>query len=322
MTELTCWPLDNKEYTAVALGAAYAARSRGILNADSFTARTNGDNTVTVGKGVVCLHVSDLWAAFPFSEGEVTLTFTDADGVYDRWDVIALVYDKNANTAGLEVREGMASASPALPALRRNNDYDEIFLYRVTRPMGATKITADNMVDLRLNGSVCGLMRDTLDAADTRVMEAGFEEFLTKIETELNQLNAGTASMLRATYDPQGRNTDIFKYTDKVANVYYATLDVNSWEATGTTDQGNGLLYQQTANLSCANSHAPAVTADSVFLSGVGFDATGVADTDDTLAEVLEIINNGYTVTASGAVLVKVREKPTASIRARWTIQA
>ena len=24
MTELTCWPLDNKEYTAEALGAAYA----------------------------------------------------------------------------------------------------------------------------------------------------------------------------------------------------------------------------------------------------------------------------------------------------------
>lgn len=50
MTELTCWPLDNKPYTSVALGAAYAARSRGVLNADSFTATTNGDNTITVGK--------------------------------------------------------------------------------------------------------------------------------------------------------------------------------------------------------------------------------------------------------------------------------
>lgn len=35
MTELICWPLDNKQYTSVALGAAYAARSRGVLNADS-----------------------------------------------------------------------------------------------------------------------------------------------------------------------------------------------------------------------------------------------------------------------------------------------
>ena len=79
MTELICWPLDNKQYTSVALGAAYAARSRGVLNADSFAAKTNGNNTVTVGKGVGCIHVSDQWAAFPFSQGDVTLTFEDAD---------------------------------------------------------------------------------------------------------------------------------------------------------------------------------------------------------------------------------------------------
>ena len=218
MTELTCWPLDNKPYTSVALGAAYAARSRGVLNADSFTATTNGDNTITVGKGVGCIHVSEQWAAFPLNEGDVLLTFADADGVYPRWDVIALVYDKNANTAGLEVRTGLAAETPALPALRRNDDYDEIFLYRVTRPVGATKITADNVVDLRLDGAVCGLMRDTIDAIDTSVMQAAFEAFLTQIETELKQLHAGTATMLRTTYDPQGRQTDIFKEIDKVSN--------------------------------------------------------------------------------------------------------
>lgn len=218
MTELTCWPLDNKPYTSVALGAAYAARSRGVLNADSFTATTNGDNTITVGKGVGCIHVSEQWAAFPLNEGDVLLTFADADGVYQRWDVIALVYDKNANTAGLEVRTGLAAETPALPALRRNDDYDEIFLYRVTRPVGATKITADNVVDLRLDGAVCGLMRDTIDAIDTSVMQAAFEAFLTQIETELKQLHAGTATMLRTVYDPQGRHTDIFKEIDKVSN--------------------------------------------------------------------------------------------------------
>ena len=188
MTELTCWPLDNKPYTSVAMGAAYAARSRGVLNADSFTATTNGDNTITVGKGVGCIHVSEQWAAFPLNEGDVLLTFADADGVYPRWDVIALVYDKNANTAGLEVRTGLAAETPALPALRRNDDYDEIFLYRVTRPVGATKITADNVVDLRLDNTVCGLMRDTIDAIDTSVMQKQFDTFLQKITDDLNDL--------------------------------------------------------------------------------------------------------------------------------------
>lgn len=320
MTELTCWPLDNKPYTSVALGAAYAARSRGVLNADSFTATTNGDNTITVGKGVGCIHVSEQWAAFPLNEGDVLLTFADADGVYQRWDVIALVYDKNANMAGLEVRTGLAAETPALPALRRNDDYDEIFLYRVTRPVGATKITADNVVDLRLDGAVCGLMRDTIDAIDTSVMQAAFEAFLTQIETELKQLHAGTATMLRATYDPQGRQSDIFKDIDGTAALYTATLTLDGWEACSGTDLTNGYLYKQTATLTPDNSAAPPVTADSTFVSGVQFTPTGVAATDETLADVLNIINDGRTVSGAGNVTVYVTEKPTAEIHARWAI--
>ena len=320
MTELTCWPLDNKPYTSVALGAAYAARSRGVLNADSFTATTNGDNTITVGKGVGCIHVSEQWAAFPLNEGDVLLTFADADGVYPRWDVIALVYDKNANTAGLEVRTGLAAETPALPALRRNDDYDEIFLYRVTRPVGATKITADNVVDLRLDGAVCGLMRDTIDAIDTSVMQAAFAAFLAQIETELKQLHAGTATMLRATYDPQGRQSDIFKAIDGTAALYTATLTLDGWEACSGTDLTNGYLYKQTAALTPDNSAAPAVTADSTFVSGVQFTPTDVAATDETLADVLNIINDGRTVSGAGNVTVYVTEKPTAEIHARWAI--
>ena len=320
MTELTCWPLDNKPYTSVALGAAYAARSRGVLNADSFAATTNGDNTITVGKGVGCIHVTEQWAAFPLNEGDVLLTFADADGVYPRWDVIALVYDKNANKAGLEVRTGLAAETPALPALRRNDDYDEIFLYRVTRPVGATKITADNVVDLRLDGAVCGLMRDTIDAIDTSVMQAAFEAFLTQIETELKQLHAGTATMLRATYDPQGRQSDIFKAIDGTAALYTAMLTLDGWESCSGTDLTDGYLYKQTATLIPDNSAVPAVTADSTFVSGVQFTPTGVAATDETLADVLNIINDGRTVSGVGNVTVYVTEKPAAEIHARWAI--
>lgn len=321
MTELICWPLDNKQYTSVALGAAYAARSRGVLNADSFAAKTNGNNTVTVGKGVGCIHVSDQWAAFPFSQGDVTLTFEDADGVNPRWDAIALVYDKNANTAGLEVRKGTASAIPTLPSLRRSDDYDEIFLYRVTRPTGATKISADNVVDLRLDGSVCGLMRDTIDAIDTSVMEAAFEAFLQKIEAELNQLNAGTSAMMRATYDPQGRQTDIFKAIDGTAAMYTAKLTLDGWTACTGTEPYSGFAYKQTATLVPDNSGAPTVTANSTFTSGIQFIKTGIIATDEILGEVQDAINDdGLSVTGYGTVTVYVQEKPTAEINARWQI--
>lgn len=208
MTELTCWPLDNKEYTAEALGAAYAARSRGILHAADFTATANGDNTLTIGPGVGCIHPGTYWAAFPYLLANTQLTFTDADGTNPRWDAVALTYDKNTNTAGLEVRTGTASASPALPELRRDDDYDEIFLYRITRPRGATKISADNIVDLRLDSTYCGLMRDTMDSVDTGVMNAAFTAFLQQIEAELAQLHAGTAVMTKGEYDPAGLGLD------------------------------------------------------------------------------------------------------------------
>lgn len=129
-------------------------------------------------------------------------------------------------------------------------------------------------------------------------------------------------AMAESTYDPQGRNTDIFKYTDKVANIYYATLNVNGWSSTSPADQAKDLLYQQLATLTCANSHAPMVTAASEFLSGIGYDKTGVPATDNVLNEVQDIINDGVTVTAYNSVLVKVKKKPTAEIRARWVIQS
>lgn len=322
MTELTCWPLDNKPYTSVALGAAYAARSRGVLNADSFTATTNGDNTITVGKGVGCIHVTEQWAAFPLNEGDVLLTFADADGVYQRWDVITLVYDKNANTAGLEVRTGLAAETPALPALRRNDDYDEIFLYRVTRPVGATKITADNVVDLRLDGAVCGLMRDTIDAIDTKVMQAAFEAFLTQIETELKQLHAGTATMLRATYDPQGRQSDIFKAVDSVAPRYKARYTLAGWAAvTDETAKANGYAYTQTATLTPLDANAPEITAGSDFLSPPRYEPPGVPATEEVLDAVLAIINAGHTVSGANAVTTMVQELPDAEIEIIWKMR-
>lgn len=322
MTELTCWPLDNKPYTSVALGAAYAARSRGVLNADSFTATTNGDNTITVGKGVGCIHVTEQWAAFPLNEDDVLLTFADADGVYQRWDVIALVYDKNANTAGLEVRTGLAAETPALPALRRNDDYDEIFLYRVTRPVGATKITADNVVDLRLDGAVCGLMRDTIDAIDTSVMQAAFEAFLTQIETELKQLHAGTATMLRTVYDPQGRQSDIFKAVDSVAPRYKARYTLAGWAAvTDETAKANGYAYTQTATLTPLDANAPEITAGSDFLSPPRYEPPGVPATEEVLDAVLAIINAGHTVSGANAVTTMVQELPDAEIEIIWEMR-
>ena len=141
--------------------------------------------------------------------------------------------------------------------------------------------------------------------------------------------------MAQAVYDPTGQGRDIFAAAESAKNsaimasaksmagisaMYTATLTLDGWEACSGIDLTNGYLYKQTATLTPDNSAAPAVTADSTFVSGVQFTPTGVAATDETLADVLNIINDGRTVSGAGNVTVYVTEKPAAEIHARWAI--
>lgn len=310
MTELEAWPLDNKRYTSVALGASYAARSRGLLTAESFSLTTNGDNTVTLTKGLGCLHVSEFWACFPYSKNDILVQFEDADGVYPRKDVIVLGYDKNANEAGVYVRTGMAAETPEMPELRQDSDYDETFLYCVNRPTGATSITPENVVDLRLDPTYCGLMRDTIDAIDTSVIQAAFEAFLNKIEQELNDLNAGTSTMQRITYDPQGKNQDIFAYP---AHLYKATFLVDGWSGDGP--------YNQTVSVQAVDG-GPVITSASHMTSGLFCDDTVQGDAQEALLEAAALVDKGKKTFGSGTITcVLENEKPEADAEVYFNVR-
>lgn len=191
MNELIAWPMDEKEYTASGLGAAYSARSRGILRGTDFAATANGDLTVSVGVGLGCIHVNDFWAIFPVCSTPQTLRFTDSDGSLDRIDAIALRLDKNANIAGLDVITGTPAQTPQYPTMHRDDDdYDEIFLYAVYRTAGTTEITAADLIDLRLNMTYCGLMKSELDSIDTSVLQAQLDAFIEENETSFSSWRA------------------------------------------------------------------------------------------------------------------------------------
>lgn len=343
MTNLTCWPLDNHEYTAEALGATYAARSRGVLNATDFAATTNGDNTLTLAAGAAVIKRADFWSATAYSLNPTTLQFSDADGSFDRYDVVALTHDKNANETGLQVIEGTASASPVYPTIRRNDDYDEIFLFAVLRTAGATTITASAITDLRQNQTYCGLMRDTLDAVDTSVIEAAFEQklkeqdatletFMATSESEFtvwfnkmkDQLSTDAAGKLQTEIETEATergkaDTYLQDNIDAVANVYAATLLLDDWDE---LSDSSGYAYKQQAQIVAEESGKQPVTSDSVFLTPCYFTPTGVQATDESLSEALAIINAGYTTSGSGTVTVLVAEKPACDITVKWTIQA
>ena len=303
-------------------------RTSGVFGADgNLSVTSNGDMTVNVSDGVGWLANDDadgtvFWNDTKEQTGsELKLTVPLANAIYPRIDRVVVTWatvDYSVKPS-IEILSGTAASNPTAPALTNNTLKRQISLAQIYVGAAVSKITAANVTDERLDSTVCGLVTDWV-SVDTTTMHQQFKEFLQQVKEELNDINAGTAAMLRSTYDPQGRRTDIFKAIEGTAAMYTAKLTLDGWIACTGTDLANGYAYKQTATLKADNSNAPTVTENSVFVSGVGFTPTGVVATDEELAEVLDIINAGKTVSGAGSVTVYVQEKPTAAINAWWAI--
>ena len=106
-----------------------------------------------------------------------------------------------------------------------------------------------------------------------------------------------------------------------VVQMYTGTLLIDGWAATNGEDLTNGYNWKQTVTLVPDEANAPAVTEDSVFITGCTYTPTGVVETDEILDEALAIINAGKTTSGAGTVTTLVVDKPEADIPARWAIR-
>ena len=316
-------PVYDRAVDSAFLRTFYAAYwSDGVFYKPSTSFMVTADGTglaVQVAPGI-----AQIQGAFAIETNAQTLAIDAASNTLGRIDSIVLRLDLSMDKRCIElaVLKGAVAAEPLAPTLTRNTTTWELGIANVIVRAGAAAISQQDVVDTRLDTERCGVVSQTVGDMDTSGFFKQLSAQLDVLRQEISDVESGTAAMMRATYDPQGRRTDIFKAIDNVSNIYYARLTLGGWTACSSADQANDLLYQQTATLTCANSHAPVVTAASEFLSGIGYDKTGVPATDDVLNEVQDIINDGVTVTAYNSVLVKVKEKPTAEIRARWVIQS
>lgn len=129
---------------------------------------------------------------------KLQLAIDAADGVLNRIDRIIVEW-KTTNYVDypeIKVLKGTASSTATAPALTNNGTKRQISLARVSVAAGTTAITASMITDERLDSAVCGLVTDSL-TVDTTTMQAQFTALLTAIQTELAQLEAGTAVELK-----------------------------------------------------------------------------------------------------------------------------
>ena len=231
---IVAFPLDNTEYTASAMGAFLATRTRGVYSADDSLAVTaNGNMTVTVGPGLAWLKAADYWGLAVCSEAAATLTVPTASSSAKRMDAVCLRLDKTGNKAELIVKPGTPAAMPVLPPLQRNDSYDEIYLASISLAAGQVAVSAADITDLRLNEDYCGLMRDGVTGIPTAQLSAQADALMAQLREAIQAASSGEGVSV---YTHQKSGT-IHKLTGSGPN---GRVKLTANVAAGDTVQVNG----------------------------------------------------------------------------------
>ena len=169
---MLCFPLDNTEYEANALGAWCGTSTRGVFAADGhYNVTANDDMTVTVSPGLAWLKAGEHWGINAFENNPRVLTVDTADGSLSRIDAVCVRLDKNQNMGEVIIKKGKYSPQPpAITPPARNLDYDEIYVATIRVQAGSTSIHSADITDQRLNETYCGVMRDGVTGIPTQAL--------------------------------------------------------------------------------------------------------------------------------------------------------
>lgn len=272
MATIKNFPNNADEY----IGAEYVmkwlhGRTSGVFGADgNLAVSANDDMTVSVSDGVGWIANADADGSVFWNDNEdtygskLTLSIGLANSSLPRIDRIVVSWATIDYTAKptIEVLQGTPASNPTAPALTNTTLKRQISLAQVRVNAGASKITSDNITDERLNSEVCGLVTESV-GVDTSVMQAQFNALLRRIETELDNLNAGTETMLKTEYDPDRLGEDL-------------GIQLYTHSKSGTVHNFTGTGMNGRAKITAAFNDG-----DTVQLNGVSVTATCGADPVD-----------------------------------------
>ena len=196
---IVTFPLDVTDYTADALGAWFAARTRGVFAADGhYHITTNGNMTVTVGTGLAWLRMTEHWGVVAFNQNPVVLEVPQAENATHRVDAVCLQLDKAANLSRLILKKGTPGAIAPPPPVR-NASLDEIYLATIYVPAGVVSIQPIHITDQRLNEAYCGIMSDGTKIP-TQQLYDGWMAWFRELRTNLDEDAAGSLYNLIAAH--------------------------------------------------------------------------------------------------------------------------
>jgi len=271
-----------------------------------------------------------------------TLTL-EAAGTLPRIDTVVARLDLSLAVRSIElyILKGTPSSSPQRPALTRDATIWELGLADIAVAANSSTITQSSITDTRLDTERCGVVAQTIGSLDTAPyfaqLTTAIAEHQEEAEAQIAALQAAiaavegdTAWMMKAVYDTHNKGTDVYDYADDTAQThanavaakYTGKFTLDGWVTSTSEEQAAGYTLAQEVTLTAVTPGAPTVMAASEFLTGCGYDPTGVAATDEILDEVLAIVNAGVTCTLDGGkIRTVVKEKPVADIVPHWLIR-
>lgn len=231
---MICFPLNNTEYEADALGAWCGTRTRGVFAADGhFAVTANGDMTVTVSPGLAWLKADTYWGVNAFENNAQTLALDIADGSLPRIDAVCVRLDKNQNFAEIVIKRGSYTPQPAVitPPVR-NLDYDEIYVATITVRAGAASILTSDITDQRLNETYCGVMRDGVTGIPTQQLYDQWANWMDNFTAEAQQYYGDYQTMVADRYTQYVADITVHEQNaQQVYNAYEAFMSAYETQA-------------------------------------------------------------------------------------------
>ena len=197
------YPLNNIDYTAEDAELFHCTRNSGIWAKDSFSISVTGfDNNVAIGTGIAWINNEKFSGKVVALKSAKILDLGIADSAYPRIDVIAIQFNANNNATDIVVKKGTPSTNPTRPAISRTAAVYELYLASIYRPAASTVVTANNVTDLRLDESVCGLMSDSVTKIDTGAINAQVFALIGSLNAQIESVKNASGVMLTSDYDP------------------------------------------------------------------------------------------------------------------------
>lgn len=145
--------LDGREYTASDLYKLIALLvGNGIYANELAPTATNEDMSITHGAGHAWINGVAYTNSTPF-----VLDIATADGSLNRYDSLMLRLNLSLNEVYATIVQGAYAANPTPPACTRNAETFDLKICDIYVPAGCMKITQAQIVDTRLDSSVCGV---------------------------------------------------------------------------------------------------------------------------------------------------------------------